>query len=60
LVGVLEAFVMKNLRVGYSYDYSLSDMANYENGTHEISLGVILNSKSKVNKKSAQLTPRYF
>lgn len=56
LVGVVETFFLKNLRVGYSYDYSLADLGNYTNGTHEISLGVVLNK----NKKSALLTPRYF
>ena len=56
LVGVVEAFVRKNVRVGYSYDYSLSDLGDYTNGTHEISLGFTLNT----NKKSALLTPRYF
>ena len=56
LVGVVETFFLKNLRMGYSYDYSLSDLGNYSNGTHEISLGVVLNP----NKKSALLTPRYF
>ena len=56
LVGVVEACVLRNLRVGYSYDYSLSDLSNYTNGTHEISLGFTLNT----NKKSALLTPRYF
>jgi len=56
LVGVVEAFVLKNLRVGYSYDYSLSSLGDYSNGTHEISLGLIL----KTTKKSALLTPRYF
>ncbi|MEJ6979205.1 type IX secretion system membrane protein PorP/SprF [Pedobacter sp. P351] len=56
VVGLIEAFVLKNLRVGYSYDYSLSDLADYSNGTHEFSLGLILNS----NKKSVTLSPRYF
>lgn len=56
LVGVVETFFLKNLRAGYSYDYSLSSLGNHTNGTHEISLGVVLNA----NKKSALLTPRYF
>ncbi|MBC8054437.1 MAG: type IX secretion system membrane protein PorP/SprF [Sphingobacteriaceae bacterium] len=56
LVGVVETFFLKNLRVGYSYDYSLADLGSYTNGTHEISLGVVLNPA----KKSALLTPRYF
>jgi type IX secretion system PorP/SprF family membrane protein len=59
LVGVVEAFVLKNLRVGYSYDYSLADLGNYTNGTHEISLGFVLGGGNK-NGKGALLTPRYF
>jgi type IX secretion system PorP/SprF family membrane protein len=57
LVGVVEAFVLRNLRVGYSYDHSLADLGSYTNGTHEISLGFVLNGK---NSRGALLTPRYF
>jgi type IX secretion system PorP/SprF family membrane protein len=56
VVGLIEAFVLKNMRVGYSYDYSLSELVDHSNGTHEISLGFILNA----NKKSVALSPRYF
>jgi len=56
VVGLLEAFVVKNVRVGYSYDYSLSQLVDYTNGTHEISIGLILNGR----QKNAVLTPRYF
>ncbi|WP_207427124.1 type IX secretion system membrane protein PorP/SprF [Pedobacter sp. SYSU D00535] len=57
VVGVVETYFSNKFRVGYAYDYSLSDLGNYSNGTHEISLGVVLNG----NKKStALLTPRYF
>lgn len=55
VVGVVEVFFLKNLRAGYSYDYSISS-GNSVNGTHEISLGVVLNAK----KSTALLTPRYF
>jgi len=57
LVGMVEAFFLKNLRAGYSYDYSISS-DNSVNGTHEISLGVVLNGGNK--KSTALLTPRYF
>ncbi|TZF81067.1 type IX secretion system membrane protein PorP/SprF [Pedobacter sp. BS3] len=57
LVGALEVFVAKNLRLGYAYDYSLSALTNYSNGTHEISVGFTLNGKKA---GTALLTPRYF
>ncbi|HXH98961.1 MAG TPA: type IX secretion system membrane protein PorP/SprF [Sphingobacteriaceae bacterium] len=57
LVGMLEMYMAKKIRVGYAYDYSLSGIGSYTNGSHEISLGMIL----KTNKKmSAMPTPRYF
>jgi type IX secretion system PorP/SprF family membrane protein len=57
LIGVVEVFLKKNVRVGYAYDYTLSSLSSYSSGTHEISLGLIINS----NKKSTLLlTPRYF
>ncbi len=57
LIGTMELFVAKKLRMGYSYDYLLSSLGNYSNGTHEISLGVLL----QTNKKSIFLpSPRYF
>lgn len=30
----------KNLSIGYSYDFTTSNLANYSNGTHELMLGV--------------------
>ncbi len=57
LIGTVEMFVAKKFRLGYSYDYLLSSLGDYSNGTHEISLGVVLKTK----KKTISLpTPRYF
>jgi len=56
VVGVMEVFVGQKFRLGYAYDYAVSDLNSYTNGTHEISLGLILNAK----QKNALLTPRYF
>lgn len=56
-VGAVELFFAKNVRAGYAYDYALSPLANYSNGTHEISLGFILNAN---RRSTALLTPRYF
>lgn len=57
LIGALEVFLKKNVRLGYAYDHTLSSLSSYSSGTHEVSLGLILN----MNKKSTMLlTPRYF
>ena len=57
LVGVVETFFLDKFRLGYAYDYSLTKLGNNTNGTHEISLGLILNGN---RKSTALLTPRYF
>jgi type IX secretion system PorP/SprF family membrane protein len=45
----------KQLRIGYSYDYTLTDLNDFSNGTHEITLGYDF-----VFEKSKVVTPRYF
>ncbi len=55
IVGLVEYYTEKGWRIGYSYDYSVSSLNSVEKGSHEISLGYILNSK-----KLRVLTPRYF
>lgn len=58
LVGLVEVFVAKQFRIGYAYDYSLSDLNSYSSGGHEISLGFIIGNKNYRN--NALTTPRYF
>ncbi|MEW6468763.1 MAG: type IX secretion system membrane protein PorP/SprF [Bacteroidota bacterium] len=36
--GILELNLMKNLRLGYAYDYSFTDIRKYSAGSHEIRL----------------------
>ncbi|MBC7743483.1 MAG: type IX secretion system membrane protein PorP/SprF [Flavobacterium sp.] len=57
VVGMVEMYFAKNYRLGYAYDYSLSALGDYTNGTHEISLGFVINNNKKV---TAMPTPRYF
>ncbi|RZA00455.1 MAG: type IX secretion system membrane protein PorP/SprF [Sphingobacteriaceae bacterium] len=56
LVGMVDFFATENIRVGYAYDQTLSKLAGYSGGSHEISVGIIINPKQVVR----MLTPRYF
>jgi type IX secretion system PorP/SprF family membrane protein len=52
---LIGAFINKQLRIGYSYDYTLSMLQDYNTGSHEIMIGYDLNfSKDKL------VSPRYF
>ena len=52
---LLEVWPIKQLMIGYSYDYTLSKLNNYNTGSHEIILGYDF----AFQKKKA-VTPRYF
>lgn len=53
--GVAQFYVNQNLRVGYSYDYILSQLSSLQNGTHEITIGLTFPQKGQ-----RLLSPRYF
>ncbi|POY37777.1 hypothetical protein C3K47_04390 [Solitalea longa] len=55
IAALIEIYATDRLRIGYAYDFSLSEFKNYNYGTHEISLGF-----SFIPKKIKMLTPRYF
>jgi type IX secretion system PorP/SprF family membrane protein len=55
IVGMFEVQVQSNFRVGYSYDYTISNLSKYTSGSHEIILRYEFGfGKTKV------ITPRYF
>lgn len=47
--------INQNIRIGYAYDYQLTTIQKFSQGSHEIMLGFDLRSKSKGYK-----SPRYF
>jgi type IX secretion system PorP/SprF family membrane protein len=52
---VMQIQLNKQMRLGYSYDYTLTELNQFNSGTHEITLGFDFSfDKSKV------VTPRYF
>ena len=52
---MLEVWPTKQLMIGYSYDYLLTKLGNYNRGSHEIILGYHL-----AFEKKRVITPRYF
>jgi len=55
VVAIAEFQINKKLRVGYSYDFTMSEMNNYSNGTHEVMIGYDFGYDVMKMK-----TPRYF
>lgn len=51
----LELWPTKQLMIGYAYDYTLTKLGDYNNGSHEIILGYDVSKKIKKVD-----TPRYF
>jgi type IX secretion system PorP/SprF family membrane protein len=52
---MLEVWPTKQLMIGYSYDYLLSKLGNFNRGSHEIILGYDF-----AFEKKKVITPRYF
>ncbi|MFO7922672.1 MAG: type IX secretion system membrane protein PorP/SprF [Bacteroidales bacterium] len=54
VVGLVKVQLSDQLRIGYTYDYSIGPLSNYNNGSHEIVL--IYDFRYRVNA----VNPRYF
>lgn len=54
LGGLVDFQVSKQFRIGYAYEYPLSELNNFSNGTHEILLMFELRNSKRVK------SPRYF
>jgi type IX secretion system PorP/SprF family membrane protein len=52
---LLQYEINRMFKVGYAFDYSLSDIRKYSDGSHEIMLGFDLN-----RGKAGDVSPRYF
>jgi type IX secretion system PorP/SprF family membrane protein len=55
IAAIVDIYATDRLRIGYSYDFTISSMNPYEKGTHEISVGLLFPKKDK-----RALSPRYF
>jgi len=52
---IAQLYVTRRLRVGYSYDYILSQLSSVQNGSHEVTLGITFGRKDR-----RLLSPRFF
>lgn len=59
VAGLANFYVTPNLRVGYSYDYTLSNLGKYNSGTHEIFVLFDLDL-SNLSSKGYDKSPRFF
>lgn len=48
---ILEVFASENLRIGYSYDYSLNKLRDNNSGSHEISAGFYISRRNAANNR---------
>lgn len=55
IIGIIEYQANKRFRVGYSYDFTLTEIGDYSTGSHEIMIGYDF-GKELINVKS----PRFF
>jgi type IX secretion system PorP/SprF family membrane protein len=56
LIGMVEFNFTPQLRAGYAYDFTLTDIGDYSNGSHEVMLAFDFGKDIDSKKKS----PRYF
>lgn len=52
---IAEFYLNDHFRIGYSYDFTLSKLAGYQSGSHEISLSLTFG-----RRKQRIVSPRYF
>ena len=55
VTAIAEYYINDHFRIGYSYDFTTSKLANYQSGSHEISLTI-----SFARAKQRIISPRYF
>jgi type IX secretion system PorP/SprF family membrane protein len=58
--GLVNFYVTPTLRIGYSYDYTLSNLGEYNSGTHEIFVLFDLDLSNLSKNKGYEKSPRFF
>jgi len=55
IAAITQLYVTPSLRIGYSYDYILSQLSSVQNGSHEVTLGITFG-----HREQRLLSPRFF
>lgn len=55
VAGIIELIASERIRIGYSYDWMLNGLTNYQQGSHELSIGLRF-----ARKDNRIYSPRYF
>lgn len=55
IAAITQLYVTPALRIGYSYDYILSQLSSVQNGSHEVTLGITFGKRA-----NRLLSPRFF
>jgi len=55
IAAICQLYISEHFRIGYAYDFTVSKLASYQNGTHEISVSITF-----PGKKQRVVSPRYF
>ncbi len=55
VAAICQLYISEHFRIGYAYDFTVSKLASYQNGTHEISVSITF-----PGKKQRVVSPRYF
>ena len=58
--GLVNFRVSPSLRLGYAYDYTLSNLGKFNSGSHEIMILFDINKKGNSTKKGYDKSPRFF
>ncbi|MFT5070391.1 MAG: type IX secretion system PorP/SprF family membrane protein [Chitinophagales bacterium] len=59
VIGMVKFMVVKNLEIGYAYDYTLSDLKSYQSGSHELLMNFKFDRKRDAIDGMRITTPRY-
>lgn len=60
VAGLVSVYATPQLRIGYSYDYTLSNLGNFNSGTHEIFILYDLGGDDAGKGKGYDKSPRFF
>jgi type IX secretion system PorP/SprF family membrane protein len=59
IIGMAKFLIVKNLEIGYAYDYTMSDLKSYQSGSHEFLVNFKFDRRNELIDGVRITTPRY-